>query len=59
MKVFCTDHFALPLPDLHTFPIDRYYRLRQKVVESTLVKPQDVVIPHTATDEEIERGHDP
>jgi acetoin utilization deacetylase AcuC-like enzyme len=58
LKVFYTDHFVLPLPEAHTFPIDKYPRLRQKVVESGLVRPQDLVIPHAATYQEIERAHD-
>jgi acetoin utilization deacetylase AcuC-like enzyme len=57
MKVFCTDRFALPLPQGHRFPLEKYALLRRRVEEAGLVAPADLVVPHAATDEEILRAH--
>ncbi len=59
MKLFYTDHFVLPLPPEHRFPMQKYSLLRQRVVESGLFAPEELCIPHAATDEEITRAHDP
>ncbi|MFN8457454.1 MAG: histone deacetylase [Anaerolineae bacterium] len=57
MKVFYTDHFVLPLPPEHRFPMQKYSLLRQRVAESGLVRPENMRVPHAATDEEITRAH--
>jgi acetoin utilization deacetylase AcuC-like enzyme len=59
LKVFYTDHFVLPLPLEHRFPMQKYSLLRQRVVESGLFAPEELCVPHAATDEEIIRAHDP
>lgn len=57
MKLFYTDHFVLPLPDGHRFPMPKYALLRQRVWESSLVSPDDLCVAFAATDEEIVRAH--
>ncbi len=59
MKIFYADHFVLPLPAGHRFPMAKYARLRERVVESGLYAPADMCVPHAATDEEITRAHEP
>ncbi len=59
MKLFYTDHFVLPLPDTHRFPMSKYARLRRRIVESGLVAAADLWIPFAAGDEEITRAHSP
>ena len=59
LKIFYTDHFVLPLPPTHRFPMQKYALLRQRVVEARLVPPENMRVPHAATDEEITRAHDP
>lgn len=59
MKIFYTDHFVLPLPPEHRFPMQKYSLLRQRVTASGLIAPQDMGVPHAATDEEITRAHEP
>lgn len=59
MKVFYTDHFPFPLPEGHRFPIEKYALLRKRITEARLVGPDDLRVPHAATDEEIVRAHDP
>lgn len=58
VKLFYTDHFVLPLPPGHRFPMSKYALLRQRVVESGLFRPEELCVPHAATDEEILRAHD-
>jgi acetoin utilization deacetylase AcuC-like enzyme len=59
VKVYHTDHFSVPLPAWHTFPMAKYARLRQSVVDAALVAPEDLVVPHAATDEKPGRVHAP
>lgn len=59
MKAFYCDHFVLPLPEGHRFPMEKYRLLRERVVASGLVRPEDLIVPPPATDEEILRVHDP
>jgi acetoin utilization deacetylase AcuC-like enzyme len=58
MKIFYTDHFVLPLPEGHRFPMQKYALLRQRVADSGVAAPHEMLIPHAATDQEIERAHD-
>jgi acetoin utilization deacetylase AcuC-like enzyme len=59
VKAFKTDHFDLPLPPGHRFPIAKYRLLRERVEASGLVGSDDLVEPPAATDEAILRVHDP
>ena len=49
MKAFYSDHFVLPLPDGHRFPMAKYARLRARVLAEGLVDPRDVVEAPAAT----------
>jgi acetoin utilization deacetylase AcuC-like enzyme len=59
LKLFYTDHFVLPLPPEHRFPMQKYSLLRRRVVESGLFAPEALHVPHAASDVEITRAHDP
>jgi acetoin utilization deacetylase AcuC-like enzyme len=59
MKTFYTDHFVLPLPEGHRFPMAKYSLLRQRVVESGVVGPGDLMPAEAATDQQLFRAHDP
>jgi acetoin utilization deacetylase AcuC-like enzyme len=59
MKTFYTDHFVLPLPEGHRFPMAKYSLLRQRVVESGVVGAGDLLPAEAATDEQLCRAHDP
>ncbi len=59
MQIFSSDTFILPLPEGHRFPISKYALLRQRVIESGIVPPHTLHIPHPATDTEILRSHTP
>jgi acetoin utilization deacetylase AcuC-like enzyme len=58
MKIFYTDHYVLPLPEGHRFPMAKYRMLRERVAAAGLGGPDALVEPHAATDDEILRAHD-
>jgi acetoin utilization deacetylase AcuC-like enzyme len=53
MKAFYSDHFVLPLPDGHRFPMRKYSLLRERVAESGLICPEDLQAPEPASDEQL------
>ncbi|MCU0494751.1 MAG: histone deacetylase [Chloroflexaceae bacterium] len=59
MHIFYSDTFVLPLPPGHRFPMQKYAMLRQRVVAANLVPPPSLLVPHAATDEELQRAHRP
>jgi acetoin utilization deacetylase AcuC-like enzyme len=58
LKIFYTDHFVLPLPPEHRFPMQKYALLRRRVAESGLIAPENMRVPPAASDAEIMRAHD-
>lgn len=57
MIAWYADHFVLPLPDDHRFPMDKYRRLRERVaVELPHVMLRE---PPPASDAELLRAHAP
>ncbi len=57
MKAFYSDHFVLPLPDGHRFPMAKYARLRARVLAEGLVDPRDVVEAPAASWDELRLAH--
>lgn len=57
MKLFYADHFVLPLPAGHRFPMEKYARLRQRLLASGIFETGDFAVPLPATDTEILRAH--
>ena len=55
MRVYYCDHFVLPLPDGHRFPMEKYARLRERVRARG---EDELIVPDAATDAELERAHD-
>ena len=56
MKAFYTDHFVLPLPQGHRFPMEKYSRLRDLVGSHAGI---ELVEAPSATDTQILYAHDP
>ncbi|MCX7893584.1 MAG: histone deacetylase [Burkholderiales bacterium] len=56
MRIFYSDHFVLPLPPGHRFPMSKYARLRERVLAGPLAAGCSV--PQAATDDEIALAHD-
>lgn len=57
MKIYYTDHFHLPLPDNHRFPMVKYRQLRQHVVHSPHHLQDPLIVPPAATDEQLLSCH--
>jgi acetoin utilization deacetylase AcuC-like enzyme len=58
MKAFYSDHFVIPLPEGHRFPIQKYALLRQAVIDGGIVAPENLLIPEPASDDQILYAHD-
>ena len=58
MRAFYTDHFVLPLPEHHRFPMGKYARVREAITASD-GGGVDLRVPEAATDEQLTGVHDP
>ena len=56
MKAFYTDHFVLPLPAGHRFPMEKYSRLRDLVSKEGSI---ELIEAPAASDTQILYAHDP
>lgn len=59
MRAFYSDHFVLPLPEGHKFPMAKYSRLRERIIAERLVPPEDLHEAPAADWSELELVHDP
>lgn len=57
MFAFYSDHFVLPLPEGHRFPMAKYSRLRARVLAEGVVAPERVVEAPAATWDELRLAH--
>jgi len=58
VNIFYSDTFNFPLPEGHTFPLQKYYLLREKITREGLIAEENFCLPHAATDEELGNAHD-
>ena len=58
MRAFYSDHFVLPLPEGHKFPMAKYSRLRERIIAERIVAPQDLHEAPVASWEDIRLVHD-
>lgn len=58
MRVFYCDHFVLPLPSGHRFPMEKYALLRERVTRDAEELGASMLVPAAATDAELSRVHD-
>lgn len=58
MKAFYCDHFVLPLPPEHRFPMAKYRLLRERVRTQGILAQEHLRVPPAASDEELLRVHD-
>ena len=42
VRAFYSDHFVLPLPEGHKFPMAKYSGLRERILAEGIVGPQDL-----------------
>jgi acetoin utilization deacetylase AcuC-like enzyme len=59
LKIYYTDTFKIPLPANHSFPKNKNYLLRMRIIEQLGDQAVDMRIPEPASDEDILRAHDP
>ncbi len=58
MRLFYTDHFELPLPDDHRFPMSKYRLLRERVATAEWARDCELIVPDAASDEQLALVHD-
>ncbi|MCO8124718.1 histone deacetylase [Stieleria sp. TO1_6] len=58
MRLYYTDHFELPLPPSHRFPMDKYRRLRRHVASSDQHRNDVLLVPPAADDRQLTLCHD-
>src|ERR687890_1856846 len=58
VKVFYSDHFVLPLPEGHRFPMVKYAMLRERVAKAGVCGPEEMRVPLPVSDAEILRSHE-
>ncbi len=57
MKIFYSDHFVLPLPPGHRFPMAKYALLRRRVEAAGLGGPGALTVPDPTPDQELALVH--
>ena len=57
MRAFYADHFVLPLPPQHRFPMRKYSRLRERLLETGILNPDELLVPEPVTDTDLLRCH--
>jgi len=55
VRAFYCDHFVLPLPEGHRFPMEKYTLLRERV---SALGDDDLLVPDAADDARLRRVHD-
>ena len=59
MKLFYADHFVLPLPEGHRFPMEKYSRLRQRLRNDGEFDECDFRVPRAVDDATLGLAHCP
>jgi acetoin utilization deacetylase AcuC-like enzyme len=59
VKAFYSDHFVLPLPEGHKFPMTKYSRLRERILAEGIVAPEDLHEAPLASLDDLRLVHDP
>jgi acetoin utilization deacetylase AcuC-like enzyme len=59
LTLYYADHFVLPLPPGHRFPMAKYARLRERLAASGEFRADEFRVPDAARDAELARAHCP
>jgi len=59
MKAFYCDHFVLPLPEGHRFPMQKYRLLRERLLAEGIIHSSNLIEPQAVTEADLQRAHDP
>ncbi|MEM9824964.1 MAG: histone deacetylase [Planctomycetota bacterium] len=57
MRLYYTDHFELPLPVGHRFPMSKYRSLRRRIVTDPAHQRDVLLVPPAATDDQLRLCH--
>nr|XP_061804809.1 uncharacterized protein SYNPCC7002_A1628-like [Nerophis lumbriciformis] len=57
VQAFYCDHFVLPLPSGHRFPMAKYRLLREVLLRRQVLRPEQLQVPLPVSDQEILRAH--
>lgn len=58
MQIFYSDHYTLPLPEEHRFPMSKYRMLRDLLLREKILHAEELHECPLATDEELKTAHD-
>ena len=58
MRAFYSDTFVLPLPEHHRFPMAKYRRLRERLVEDGVLTERDLCVPDPVAWPDLRLAHD-
>ena len=58
MRAFYSDHFVLPLPEGHKFPMAKYARLRERILADGVIAPADLHEAPLASLDDLRLVHD-
>lgn len=58
MKIYYSDHYTIPLPEGHRFPMQKYQLLREGLLREGVLSPQELLATEPATFEEVASVHD-
>jgi acetoin utilization deacetylase AcuC-like enzyme len=59
MLAFYSDTFVLPLPDTHRFPMSKYRRLRERLVDERVLAASDLIVPEPVGWDDLRLVHSP
>lgn len=54
---YYTDHIEVPLPPGHRFPMDKYRKLREKLLNDGVIDPTQLIPAAAVPDEDLLRAH--
>jgi acetoin utilization deacetylase AcuC-like enzyme len=58
VRAFYSDHFVLPLPEGHKFPMAKYSRLRERILAEGIISPGDLHEAPAASWDDLRLVHD-
>jgi len=59
LRAYYSDHFVLPLPDGHKFPMAKYSRLRERILAEGIITPDQLLEAPAAEWDDLRLVHDP
>ncbi len=57
LNAFYSDTFVLPLPEGHRFPMSKYRRLRERLLEESVLDQTDLLVPPPASWDDLRLAH--